>query len=127
MMTNCGDPAKFFGSHNMFLRTQDTWIATMGKASDGQKARWTSGALPARMKAIANDFGFYRMMEQRGYGRTELDRCLSDEALARRLSAQTQNAVNAGVEGTPSFMLDGTLLAGTHDWQSLAAQIQARF
>jgi protein-disulfide isomerase len=127
LLTNCGEPKRFFGNHNAFLQSQDRWIETMGKASDGQKARWTSGSIASRMKAIANDFGFYRMMEQRGYRRSDLDRCLGDEAMTRRLTAQTQEAVKDGVEGTPSFMIDGTLLAGTHDWQSLSAQLQARF
>jgi protein-disulfide isomerase len=127
LLTNCGDPKRFFGNHNAFLQSQDRWIETMGKASDGQKTRWTSGSIASRMKAIANDFGFYRMMEQRGYRRSDLDRCLGDEAMTRRLTAQTQEAVKDGVEGTPSFMIDGTLLAGTHDWQSLSAQLQARF
>lgn len=127
LLTNCGEPKRFFGNHNAFLQSQDRWIETMSKASDGQKARWTSGSIASRMKAIANDFGFYRMMEQRGYRRADLDRCLADEAMARKLTAQTQEAVKDGVEGTPSFMINGTLLAGTHDWQSLNAQLQARF
>ena len=40
-------------------------------------------------------------------------------AMARRLAAQTSEAARLGVEGTPSFLLNGELLAGTHDWQSL--------
>lgn len=127
LLTNCGDPKAFFRNHNLFLQTQDRWIAPLASASDGQKQRWTTGALPARMKAIANDFGFYALMAQRGYQRAALDRCLSDEAMARKLAAQTQAGANAGVAGTPSFMLNGTLLAGTHDWRSLDSQLQARF
>ncbi len=109
------------------LQTQDKWIGTIDKASAGQTGRWTSGSLGARMKAIANDFGFYQLMEQRGYRRTVLDQCLADEAMARRLTAQTQAATAAGVKGTPSFILDGMLLADTHDWRTLGAQIKARF
>lgn len=127
MLANCGTPRQFFGNHNMFLRSQERWMPTMAKASKGQQSRWTSGALGTRMKAIANDFGFYRMMEQRGYTRAALDRCLSDETKAKLLAAQTKAAADAGVEGTPSFMLNGTLLAGTHDWASLKTQINARF
>lgn len=126
LLANCGDPGKFFGNHNMFLRSQDRWVGTMGSASAGQRQRWTSGPLSARMRAIAADFGFYRIMEQRGYQRPALDRCLADEATARRLTTQTQNAVNAGVEGTPSFMLNGTLLTGTYDWEGLDPQLKAR-
>jgi len=127
LLTNCGEAKHFFRNHNLFLQTQDRWMGLLGSASEGQKKRWTAGSLPERMKAIASDFGFYAMMAQRGYQRSALDRCLSDEAMARRLAAQTQDGMNAGVEGTPSFMLNGTLLTGTHDWQSLDSQIKARF
>lgn len=127
LLTNCGEPARFFGNHNAILQGQDGWIKVLGTASDAQKQRWSAGPLGNRMRAIAGDLGFYRIMERRGYQRPALDRCLADEAMARKLTAQTQAAIDAGVTGTPSFMLDGTLLAGTHDWRSLNAQLEARF
>lgn len=127
LLAGCGDPGRFFGNHNAFLQTQDKWLKLFGTASDGQKQRWTSGPFGNRMKAIANDFGFYGIMEQRGYRRATLDACLADEAVARELAAQTQAAREAGVEGTPSFMINETLLTGTHDWRGLDAQLQARF
>jgi protein-disulfide isomerase len=126
LTTNCGDPKKFFRNHHAILQNQDKWMAVMGTASKVQQSRWTNGPFGARMRAIAADFGFYRLMEQRGYDRVALDRCLADEAMARKLTAQTREAANAGVEGTPSFMLDGNLLAGTYDWKSLSTQLDAR-
>lgn len=126
LATNCGDPKRFFLNHNAVLRSQDRWITIMGTASAAQKQRWSAGSLGSRMKAIASDFGFYRLMEQRGYRAAALDQCLSNEAMARKLTAQTQAAVNAGVNATPSFLLDGKLLPDTHDWSSLNRQIQSR-
>ena len=127
MLANCGAPSRFFANHNMFLQGQERWIGAMNTASATQKARWSSGGNAARMRAIAADFGFYAMMEQRGYDRPSVDRCLGDEAMAKRLAAQTAGAEELGVQGTPSFLVDGLLLAGTYDWQSLDAQLQARF
>ena len=65
-------------------------------------------------------------MKNRGYERPVIDRCLADEAKAQKLAAGTGEAQEAGVMGTPSFMLDGTLLAGTHNWAALYPQIRAR-
>lgn len=127
LLAHCGEPRQFFRTHNVILRSQDKWMPIMGSATAGQKARWDTGGLGSQMKAIAQDFGFYKMMEQRGYRPATLDRCLADEGKARLLTAQTQAAVDAGVAGTPSFMINGTLLAGTHDWKSLDTQIKARF
>ena len=127
MLTNCGDPDGFFRRHGIFLNKQDSWIKLIGEASPAQKQRWTSGQLPVRLRAIASDFGFYAIMEQLGYGRAQVDRCLADKAMADKLLAQTEEAQKLGVQGTPSFVLDGVLLTGTYDWASLSPQLQARF
>ncbi len=126
MLTNCGARSKFFGNHTAFLRSQDRWIVAADNASDAQQARWTNGEQTARRRAIANDFGFYAIMGARGYDRPSIDRCLADNAMAQRLAAQTSEAAGLGVQGTPSFLLDGELLAGTHDWQTLQVQLKAR-
>ena len=126
LLTNCGSPARFALNHSIFLRTQHTWMASVHRATPTQRARWSSGTNAARMRAIARDLGFHAIMAQRGYDRPTVDRCLADETLARRLADQTKAAQDAGVQGTPSFALDGALLAGTHDWPSLKAQIEAR-
>lgn len=127
LLTNCGAPGRFFANHNLFLQSQDRWIAPLASASAAQKARWASGDNASRMRAIAADFGFYAMMERRGYDRPTVNRCLADEAMAKRLAAQTAAAAELGVNGTPSFLLNGLLLTGTYDWSSLDAQLQARF
>lgn len=126
MLTNCGGPGRFFRNHNAFLKGQAKWIGTLTKAGAAQRQRWTSGNEVARRRAIASDFGFYGMMERLGYSRAVSDRCLADDAMARRLAAQTQDGARMGVAGTPSFLLNGDLLAGTHDWRSLETQLRAR-
>ena len=126
MLTNCGPPSRFFANHTMFLRSQRQWLATAGSATPAQQSRWTSGTQKARFQAIASDFGFYAIMEQRGYDRMTVERCLADGNMAQKLAAQTSEAVRLGVDGTPAFLLNGALLVGTHDWQSLKAQLDAQ-
>ena len=126
MLTNCGPPAKFLQNHTTFLRQQAQWLGRAGSVSPGQKARWSSGPAMARRRAMADDLGFYQTMQARGYDRPAVDRCLADEAMASRLAEQTDEAVRIGVPGTPSFLINGELLAGTHDWQTLQAQLKAR-
>jgi protein-disulfide isomerase len=66
------------------------------------------------------------MMARYGTTRAGVDRCLAQTAKADQLIAQTQAAEKAGVEGTPSFALNGIVLAGTHNWETLNPQIAAR-
>ena len=126
LLANCGGPKLFYRVHNTILQTQDGWLPTMGKASDAQKQRWSTGTVTQRLQAIASDFGFYKVMEGAGIDRVATDRCLADEVMTRKLLDQTDAAVSAGVTGTPSFMINGTLLEDTHDWQALDTAIKAR-
>lgn len=126
MLTHCGAPGKFFGNHTAFLRSQSRWIAGANRATPAQQARWTSGDPAARRRAIANDFGFYAIMQGRGYDRPSADRCLGDNAMAQRLAEQTAEAGRLGIRGTPGFLLNGDVLAGTHDWKTLQVLLKAK-
>jgi protein-disulfide isomerase len=126
MLTNCGPPGRFFANHTAFLRSQSQWMATANRATPAQQARWTTGTQKSRLQSIATDFGFFEIMDRRGYDRMTVEQCLADPVMAHKLADQTSEAARLGVEGTPSFLLNGTLLAGTHDWASLKAQLDAR-
>lgn len=127
LITNCVPANRFFPLHTAFMRTQPQWIGPLASSSPAQRQRWTTGPFASRTRAIASDFKFYEFMATRGMDRPTLDRCLANEALASKLARQTDDAVQAlGVSGTPSFMIDGIVLAGTHNWQALRPQIMAR-
>jgi protein-disulfide isomerase len=128
MLANCGPASKFPQNHSAFMLAQDQWIAPMSRASDAQRQRWTTGDMAARRRAIAADFGLYAIMERRGYGRAEADRCLNDKAVADRMAEiAAADWKKPGIGGTPSFAIDGSVLAGTHNWAGLEPQLAARF
>jgi protein-disulfide isomerase len=126
MLTNCGPPARFFANHAAFLRSQARWMAIANSASAAQQAHWSAGTQKSRLQSIASDFGFFDIMAGRGYDRMSVERCLADPVMAQKLAAQTSEAARLGIDGTPSFLLNGALLAGTHDWATLKAQLDTR-
>ena len=126
MLAQCGPTERFFMNHTALMLSQDDWFATGRKLSDGQTARWASGDGAAR-QAMARDLGWYDMFEARGYSEVELNRCLADDARATAIEAQSaQDMVDYGVQGTPSFALNGELLDGVHNWQALGAVLQGK-
>lgn len=127
LLTRCGPQSRFFLRHTMFMRQQDKWLQPLANPSPTQRQRWFTGDLPTRMRNIANDFGFYPMMRTLGVDRPVADRCLGNTALADQLARQTQDSqTRLSIGGTPSFMVNGIVLAGTHDWRSLRPQLEAR-
>ena len=120
LLTQCGDPKKFMGNHNAIMLSQDDWFEKGRKTTRAQQARWQFGSNGARRQEIASDLGFYELMENRGYTRTQLDRCLTDEAKANALAEASQADVEKyGLTGTPSFVMYGALLDGVHNWAAL--------
>ena len=127
MLVQCGDNSKFLQNHTMFMTKQSTWLGEARKASDAQLAQWLNGSASGR-QSMASALGFYEMMEARGYGRPELDKCLSDQALADRLSSNTQkDMTDFGVRGTPSFVVNGKLLENVHGWQPLEQHLNTLY
>lgn len=125
-LANCGPKEKFFANHAAFMRSQQRWMTPLMNSSPAQRTRWQTGDALTRQRAIAADFGLYDIMQARGYSRPELDRCLADQTLAKRIASQGAEAQRLGVEGTPSFAINGVLLAGTHSWEALEPQLRLK-
>lgn len=120
LVTECGATDKFFNNHRAMLHTQDDWLARAEAMSAAQQARWNSGTISSRMRAIGNDLDFHEIMESRGYSYLEIENCLGDAERALALVEMSgTNAAEFGVRGTPSFVLNGTLLEGVHNWPAL--------
>lgn len=120
VLVNCGDTSKFFGNHEMFFARQDEWLTRAEGASQAQQKRWFTGPMPQRLLAISDDLGFYRMMEGRGYTRTQLDQCLGDQAKIDDLVAKDRFARGFyKVDSTPSFVVNGKTATGVHRWAEL--------
>jgi len=127
MLANCGPAAKFPRNHAALILSQPKWLPVAQAATAGQKARWFQGSGAARRRAIASDLKFYDTMIGRGYERVALDKCLSDEALAKRLADQSAaDDKKWGYPATPTFAINGTMLAGTSTWPVLQLQLDAR-
>ena len=127
VLVRCGPKEKFFANHAAFLRRQDAWMGPLERMSATQQQRWFTGDLATRMRYIAADFNFYAFMGTLGYNRAAVDRCLADTALAERLAERTAEATRTlRVRGTPTFMVDGLVLAGTTEWSQLRPQLEAR-
>lgn len=126
LLIGCGNPAGYFKRHQIFLHKQDSWLARLDSMSSAQKSRWSAGNVASGLRAISADFGFYQIMDHLNYSRSAVDRCLGDMQTAEKLMAQSADAELLGIQGTPSFTLNGKLLENTHDWNTLNAAIISR-
>lgn len=78
-----------------------------------------------RFAAIAQAGGFYDFFAQRGISEDQARACLSDVPAMEKLANDTQRyASEDGVNGTPTFMLNGRVLEGVNSWATLEPELQ---
>lgn len=128
MLVDCAGPKRFTAAHAAFMERQDGWLARYARTPAMQRQVWTDAPRSAeRRRSIASSLELYPMVEPLGLARIRADRCLADQARADALLAAAEaSRAEFGVRGTPSFALNGVLLAGTHDWATLRPQLDVR-
>lgn len=123
MLAECGDEARYFVRHTGFLRRQPSWIKPLAGISQARQQRWRYGSLGQRHRAIASDLKLFDLMETVGVDRGKADRCLTDAAMAQRITAGSDAARTAGVTETPAFAINGAIQPGITTWAQLGPLI----
>ncbi|WP_137679653.1 thioredoxin domain-containing protein [Aurantiacibacter suaedae] len=124
LLATCGPSDRFLGNQEAFFATQGEWLGKAQQITPEQKERWQSATIGHRLKAIASDLGFYELMEARGYTEGELDACLTDEARAETVVNNSEaSRIEYPYPGTPSFVVNGTLLDGVFSWAALKPEL----
>jgi protein-disulfide isomerase len=85
LMARCAGPGKYFQVVDEVFRSQPRWTA-----GDGD------------LKPI-----FLEIAKNNGLNEAQLNACLADEAGLAALKARVQAAIDAGVNSTPTFFVDG--------------------
>lgn len=127
LLVQCGGAEGFKQRHRMFLFAQPQWLAAAQAAPATQAAAWARGDKASRV-SLAATLGFVDMLAERGMSRADINACLTDDKAALALIRNgSADQAEFGVTGTPSFALDGELLADVHNWRTLYPVLRARF
>lgn len=127
MLAQCGAASGFKDRHRMLMLSQDEWLGKAQKAPVSQQQVWARADSSARVNA-ANALGLLDMMAKAGGSRTQLTTCLMDDAAFETLLDNDEaDRAEFAIPGTPSFALDGELLANVHAWDALYPLLSERF
>lgn len=127
LLVMCGPDEGLKKRHTLLMTTQNEWLEKGRQAPRSQQEVWYRGDAGARVNA-ASALGLIDMFAKAGQSRSELTSCLMDDKAAARLVANSDaDRAQFAVPGTPSFALDGALVAGVHDWNALYPVLSARF
>lgn len=126
LLARCAGPHGFFPVVDAIFAGQEEWLT---KAAAYQEANGQAlAAMPRRdaVQALAEHSGLIALLAPRGITPARAKACLADTKTEKLLADMTNEAFGTRkIEGTPSFVLNGALLADTFGWEALEPKLQA--
>ena len=125
LIAHCGGPEMFFPLSAQLFANQEPMITALQAVGDaGYKAAMAAPA-EQRFIKLAEAAGLIEFAKQRGLPEDKVRACLADPKQAARLAKITEESSSKyNITGTPSFLLNGTLLDNTATWAALQAKLR---
>lgn len=127
LITRCAGPAKFFPMAEIVYARQPQWEEriqqSVSSLSDSQKAEMDKMTDQQRIVRFAELGGLQQLGAGFGVTPARARQCLSDPKALQRLLAMTEAANKAGVEHTPTFLLNGKMTDAA-TWEQLEPLIR---
>lgn len=123
ILARCQPPAAFFRVTDQLLEQQQEWSGNIDEAEAPRiQSLPPDQQLPALARAMELDTFFAR----RGMPATAFNQCIGNQQAAERLAQMNKVAGEEhGIQGTPSFLINGELAEGASDWATLEPRIRA--
>ena len=122
-LNRCAAPAQGFALNDAILGGQDDIFARLDALSQEQIAAILALSGSEQRQRVAAVTGIDAIAARHGLDAAAARTCLADQAAADRLAAIKAEAEAIGVQGTPSFTINGVLQPNVHDWATLAPLI----
>jgi protein-disulfide isomerase len=118
LVARCAPPSNFFRFVDRLYATQPTWMDKISGLPQAEKDRLKSLPDGQMLGEMADIGGLTAMAAQFGVQPARAKACLADRAALDRLGAMGEAASALGVEGTPTFFLNGANI-GPQTWETL--------
>jgi len=123
LLARCAGPAHYFPFVEQAYATQKEWVGRVGALSAAQKAELTALPEGQRLGKVADFAGLYTLAARHGITPARGKQCVGDTAALERLGKMYEAASALGVQGTPTFFVNGSR-ADTNEWTGLEPLIR---
>ena len=125
LLARCGGEASFFGLTRNLFADQKEWIEKI-QAADQAKMQSLQSMPPAQQfSTIADLGGLKQYASMRGVPRAKGEQCLANQEEVNRLVQMNTDAASTyNIPGTPSFLINGSLVESVANWELLEPKIK---
>lgn len=123
LIARCAGPAGFFRLTDDLYAAQSGWVGKISGLDKPQRDRLQALPEGQRLVGIADAGGLTQIAARAGVPPQKAKACLADPAALERLGKMHEAAAALGVTGTPTFLVNGTMIHA-HDWAELEPLIR---
>ncbi|HEV2867352.1 MAG TPA: thioredoxin domain-containing protein [Allosphingosinicella sp.] len=124
-LSRCAAPQHYFALNHAILASQDEWMGRVEALSDEQRRQLQEVQPIQGMQRIVALAGLDAIAARHGINAAQARACLGNQAALDRIVAMRRAAESLGVDGTPTFAINGRVAADVHDWASLEPLLRA--
>jgi protein-disulfide isomerase len=127
LIVRCNGLKGFFPLVQALYKDQAVWLAKVESTPQDKLNQIQNLPTNQMFVAMANILGLQDWAAARGVPQAKSNQCLSDQKMIDHEVQVTSDVNNQfpEFEGTPSFVINGTLLKGTASWDKLQPQLDA--
>lgn len=122
LLARCAGPG-FFRVADTFYATQDQWVKKSMEMTEAQRSEVNALPQGRRLGRVADIIGLTDIAARAGLPAVRGKQCLADKAAVDRLGQIYLGGQRLGVDGTPTFFINGTK-ADTNIWSGLEPLIR---
>lgn len=127
LLNQCVPVARFFPTLDQMFASQEAFAAPLHKLIETQPKLvegWQQLPPPQAATKFADSLGMIAFMKARGLPEAQARRCLSNPALIKGVAETFSRGTKAGVQGTPSFFINGRQVRA-FTWDQLQPELRA--
>jgi protein-disulfide isomerase len=119
LLLNCQSESAFFPLAEQLYKDQANWMGRIQQLPKEQLVALQSMAPRDAAAAVVRAGGLDEFFRQRGMPSSRIDSCLADPAGLENIVGIKKRGDEAGVNGTPSFFINGKVYEGPANWTGL--------
>lgn len=123
LLARCAGPAHVFRFAERLFATQPQWIARAENAIRSQSEQLNALPIADRLVRLGEESGLTAIAAEHGVPAARARTCLADQAGLERLGEIYRAAEALGVNGTPTFLINGARVEA-NSWPQIEALIR---
>ena len=123
VLARCATPANYFRMSEHLFATQPEWYGRVNGVITAQREQINALPIEQRLARVAELGGLIEMAGDYGITAQQARACLTSEQSMVRISEIAQAAEEMGVQGTPSFLINGSLV-NVNSWPEIEILIR---